>query len=992
MRSPFKTASGGKPVLQRNSDGTVTVISPADPNAFQYRVNAGPWLSFKGKPPFVVSAGVADTVVARKTGAPAQTDDHTRLSVSGTPDLVKIALNAPTTATGAPVVTSLTVDGVDRLGDIVAASPNLATTFTYPRAVNNGGELAQVTADTLVPDDWYKIDYEITEIGEGDNPRFGSDSPFFHGQGSPRNDLPNELGPQSYYAQVRKGFVGSGPVELIRNSMGRMTVANVAIYKVEWDLDLSGSHEFAEITDPGKVVGGNSATITKITDSGTIVQGDEYRLTYQIIDAKNVTSFFVPDQDSPFDYERLPSEPGTYVVDLIADEQVNVRTALMRLTGEITFGFVSLRKVGEGREIKVEVQVGETTHAATIHAPLAGVWHVSGEGNDDQGTGAPEAPLRQPEAAMKHAAVADTVYLRPGKYRGFSITQSGRSETERFRVITLPGEEFLATVTSVPLDEARATGNYSGIEIPRQNHVQVAGFIVEKTWREGILIRGQEPVDDNGQRPPVYTDFDVGGCVIRETGSSGIMACGFYPARINGQFNPTPTVQPRLSGINFHDLDVSNTNVANEFTKDFRNAFEEPGGNNECITICCAVDGFTVVDNLVRQSAQYGIDAKHGVSNGLIEGNTIVSVDNHGIYLDTERHHVWNITVRNNIMVDCGNGGAAVREAGEDKDQEDIVNPTPQTMSIRNVDIYNNLIINSRRDGFALIAHPGDFPLGEIVNLRFRYNTIINSGQQPDEHYRMDLRLSGWSQPEWIAAGIVSGLEVIGNVIYRDTNLRPEAEYQNTRVLDNFSGKPGFTIEENFNMTGSVDPMFVDHNVPVVIGSGDYMPTVTLPDLALRSGSPALAMVNGRSEAPFNLDFAGTTRPDPAAAGAYHTNSLHVPVALLPHRLLNESGANTITAADGLRVSINNGPWQTLPDAGLTISQSADGVLTVSGFSAGDTKRFHYEQEWPGEPYSAVGAVDALYVAGTATPSPALTGFPGMTLTPTKHDQPVVAS
>jgi len=129
------------------------------------------------------------------------------------------------------------------------------------------------------------------------------------------------------------------------------------------------------------------------------------------------------------------------------------------------------------------------------------------------------------------------------------------------------------------------------------------------------------------------------------------------------------------------------------------------------------------------------------------------------------------------------------------------------------------------------------------------------------------------------------------------------------------------------------------------------------------------------------------------SVSATSANAAAVLTSIYAFTLYNESNSPTITDFPAMRVSIDNGAWQTLAAASLTISQSANGVLTVAGFGGGVTSaRFHVEREQPGEPFNANNSVDAIYARPTAGPAPQNTDIPGWPLSDTAHATPVVVT
>lgn len=116
--------------------------------------------------------------------------------------------------------------------------------------------------------------------------------------------------------------------------------------------------------------------------------------------------------------------------------------------------------------------------------------------------------------------------------------------------------------------------------------------------------------------------------------------------------------------------------------------------------------------------------------------------------------------------------------------------------------------------------------------------------------------------------------------------------------------------------------------------------------------------------------------------------------ALFSYELRNEAGSATITDFPALRVSINNGAWQTLTAASLTITQDVPGEFLVAGasLSGASSVRFQIERDMPGEPFNANNSVSAIYaraVTGANPVNPTLTGLP---LADTSFGVPVEAT
>lgn len=116
------------------------------------------------------------------------------------------------------------------------------------------------------------------------------------------------------------------------------------------------------------------------------------------------------------------------------------------------------------------------------------------------------------------------------------------------------------------------------------------------------------------------------------------------------------------------------------------------------------------------------------------------------------------------------------------------------------------------------------------------------------------------------------------------------------------------------------------------------------------------------------------------------------PETLFTFDLYSEAGVAP-TDIPGLRVRINGGSWQTPAAAGLTYVgfNTTTRKMEFSGMPGGVTScEVAYEQEQPGEPYSASNSVSGIYVRGAITP--ANTTLPGVSLAPTFSNSPITAT
>lgn len=103
------------------------------------------------------------------------------------------------------------------------------------------------------------------------------------------------------------------------------------------------------------------------------------------------------------------------------------------------------------------------------------------------------------------------------------------------------------------------------------------------------------------------------------------------------------------------------------------------------------------------------------------------------------------------------------------------------------------------------------------------------------------------------------------------------------------------------------------------------------------------------------------------------------------------------TSYPGLRISLNGGAWQSPSALGLTVVGFNTTTREIefdgpAGWLTGvTTLQVHYEQQQPGEPYSAAGAISgAIFVRGAV--APANTSLPGISLAPTFANSPIAAT
>lgn len=138
----------------------------------------------------------------------------------------------------------------------------------------------------------------------------------------------------------------------------------------------------------------------------------------------------------------------------------------------------------------------------------------------------------------------------------------------------------------------------------------------------------------------------------------------------------------------------------------------------------------------------------------------------------------------------------------------------------------------------------------------------------------------------------------------------------------------------------------------------------------------------------------GAEMPAPfyVAAGAATIVDMASEPTLFSFNIYNEANAAP-TAIPGLRVRINGGAWQAPAAAGLSLVgfNTSTREIEFSGLPGGTTSlEVHYEQQQPGEPYSASNSIDGIYIRGAI--APANPSLPGVALAPTLDAAPIIAT
>ena len=242
-----------------------------------------------------------------------------------------------------------------------------------------------------------------------------------------------------------------------------------------------------------------------------------------------------------------------------------------------------------------------------------------------------------------------------------------------------------------------------------------------------------------------------------------------------------------------------------------------------------------------------GIDAKDGVSNGLIYGNKVYNLPRLGIYIDAWDSLTEEIDVYNNIVYNCSEGIRANSENGG---------------LIRNVQVYRNHAYNNTGCGYWVgvggigDSHPVDFIIFDSNiargNGKDGIRISVPSGGSTDHiiirnnliyrNERAGIMVADFSRDD---TGLIGEVEIINNTVYKNGT-------------DNLWGVGGIMITSSPEGRRAIkrDPLFSNAS------GGDFHLRASSP--CIDKGTIALSPTHG---------YEGTPRPQGAGVdiGAYES-------------------------------------------------------------------------------------------------------------------------
>ncbi len=468
--------------------------------------------------------------------------------------------------------------------------------------------------------------------------------------------------------------------------------------------------------------------------------------------------------------------------------------------------------------------------------------------DSSNGDGSQARPFASIQEAANVAAPGDTVLVQPGDYGPFRVLEDNGAGANGQYVTYRSAEKHAATI-SEPTDGSQ----HHCIYIRNSSYVAVENFRLVNCADAGIRIEGRW---EGNSRYKGYKarGFRISGNYIENTGT--------YAIGVSGEaFGADNKYEPLyVNGVEARDV-ISDVIIENNVIT----RTNEPDGSNECISVGRGLSGFTIRNNYIYESDQYGIDAKMGAQQGRIYGNKIVNVEKHGIYLDTANHYVTDMEVFNNTIIWDGrsprgyDGSSGISLTRENKwDQEKVLSPT-------------DLDGDGRLDDYIWVDKDYDRP-AHLDRIRIYNNAIYNpdsDGIQIYEHcYEQEGDCGGRDPGQPVNPdSTFSDIDIFNNTVIKRTDDEGNKSYQsikvdhpdtaNVRIFNNITGG-----EHSRIINPKQHPEFNN----LVAGNDTFADFANL-DFHLRASSPAVDAGSGEANLDFDLEC--RSRDSRVDLGAY---------------------------------------------------------------------------------------------------------------------------
>ena len=339
------------------------------------------------------------------------------------------------------------------------------------------------------------------------------------------------------------------------------------------------------------------------------------------------------------------------------------------------------------------------------------VFYVANNG-DDNNVGTIASPWKTIQKAANTLIAGNIAYVRGGSYFEHVVPLNSGTSDKPITYSAYPGETAIIDGTGISLDPNYQVDGL--IQINGKSYINFVGLVVQNSATNCInVISGSHIALSN----------------------MNVQNCNFVGIRITGA--SYPTVQNSvINKINYSSgISIwhgNNVLITGNTITNARYFHESQGAWDEALTIS-GVSTFEVSSNSIDftaiepvgysdplyQNDRLGIDAKDSDQNGKIFKNVVRHMSSAGIYVDgwmagsNGTPTLNHIDIYQNTVQDCSG-----IQIGDEQ----------PTGTVEYINVYDNLVINSRFAGITVPDHAGQGGLRK--NIKIYNNTVF--GVQPN--------------------------------------------------------------------------------------------------------------------------------------------------------------------------------------------------------------------------------------------------------------------
>lgn len=344
------------------------------------------------------------------------------------------------------------------------------------------------------------------------------------------------------------------------------------------------------------------------------------------------------------------------------------------------------------------------------------VYYVALTGKDSN-PGTIDNPWATIDKATKILKPGDTVYLRGGIY---TISKQIRPENSgvKDQWITYrgyPGEKVIISAQQVPVGPPVGSPPFphdqGAFQIEEKSYIRIINLEIIDSHNSGFTVRKSHHIE-------LYNNATT------NTFAPGIGVWHSHHCKVIGN----TVVKANNNEMRLHGSSLKN---------------KRKPGPHEAISMGTTED-FEVAYNHIYFCHKEGIDCKGVCKRGIIHHNYVHNCDRQGIYLDSWKDVLEDITIYENIIHDCHLGLVISTEGGPQVDQ---------------VYIHHNLIYNNLGPGIYL-SRSFNLNDGLRTNITIANNTIYHNGYGT----------GACQSPFWLTGGLyihttkVENLTIINNI------------------------------------------------------------------------------------------------------------------------------------------------------------------------------------------------------------------------------------